>query len=251
MAGSTYSYKPLDLPHETRILIVQPGEFNDPLQCSIQHVSLKSPSTPYTALSYCWNSALNTEPPTDEMVIPPSVAAYAAEDEDRAAEEIPAFLGRMLRCHVDRSESLYYTIGWPLPATTLFCDGIETSVGGELHAALRRIRSQGEELRIWVDALCINQADVAEKSEHVKLMGDIYSQAETVHIWLGESVGDEEFVYEALGTVSDVFDDMVDLFQAGRAALNEVQRRFINDKRIQKMDAGALRALLDRAWVST
>lgn len=39
---------------------------------------------------------------------------------------------------------------------------------------------------LWIDALCINQADHIEREEQVRLMSDIYANAETVLIWLGE-----------------------------------------------------------------
>jgi len=47
--------------------------------------------------------------------------------------------------------------------------------------------------RIWIDAICIQQKDEddaaaqAEKLRQLGIMGRIYSGAETVHVWLGES----------------------------------------------------------------
>ncbi|KAI0136500.1 heterokaryon incompatibility protein-domain-containing protein [Xylariales sp. AK1849] len=141
------------------------------------------------------------------------------------------------------------SISWPLLPNTILCDGVEVSVGGELHAALRRLREPDEALKIWVDALCINQNDVAEKNEHVALMGEIYAGADLVHIWFGESVGNEEHATEALMTISNVFDGLVDLFIGGQARnLGAFQSRFINDERIRKMDFGASMELLDRSW---
>lgn len=35
---------------------------------------------------------------------------------------------------------------------------------------------------IWIDALCINQADVEERGRQVGMMSAIYRQAQTVHI---------------------------------------------------------------------
>ncbi|KAK3900484.1 putative heterokaryon incompatibility protein [Staphylotrichum tortipilum] len=52
--------------------------------------------------------------------------------------------------------------------------------------ALRRLRSQHRPLRIWIDAVCINQQDHKERSQQVSIMGDIYSRAKAVHIWLDE-----------------------------------------------------------------
>jgi hypothetical protein len=38
---------------------------------------------------------------------------------------------------------------------------------------------------IWADAICINQSDLQERSQQVRLMGNIYRNAERVLIWLG------------------------------------------------------------------
>lgn len=43
---------------------------------------------------------------------------------------------------------------------------------------------------LWVDAICINQADVRERSEQVAIMRDIYQHAERVLVWLGEEDAD-------------------------------------------------------------
>lgn len=43
---------------------------------------------------------------------------------------------------------------------------------------------------IWIDALCINQENTTnkEKEGQIRLMGRIYSQADTVCMWLGEPI---------------------------------------------------------------
>lgn len=38
---------------------------------------------------------------------------------------------------------------------------------------------------IWIDAVCINQEDLAERSSQVQMMGEIYSKADRVNVWLG------------------------------------------------------------------
>ena len=38
---------------------------------------------------------------------------------------------------------------------------------------------------MWIDAMCINQADLTERSEQVRLMDSIYRQAASVIVWLG------------------------------------------------------------------
>ncbi|KAI6764150.1 hypothetical protein HG530_007939 [Fusarium avenaceum] len=39
---------------------------------------------------------------------------------------------------------------------------------------------------VWVDALCISQNDLAERSQQVQLMGDIYKQAVETIIWFDD-----------------------------------------------------------------
>ena len=50
-------------------------------------------------------------------------------------------------------------------------------------ALLHVVGKSEREISLWVDALCINQADNEEKSEQVRLMGEIYSRATGVIAW--------------------------------------------------------------------
>jgi hypothetical protein len=54
-----------------------------------------------------------------------------------------------------------------------------------LYEALKRLRSSNHQY-LWVDQICINQANCEEKNSQVQLMSKIYSSAETVLVWLGE-----------------------------------------------------------------
>lgn len=50
------------------------------------------------------------------------------------------------------------------------------------------LRQQREPLLLWVDALCIDQANATEREHQVSMMGDIYSRAHIVHAWLDEHI---------------------------------------------------------------
>ncbi|KAI0145535.1 heterokaryon incompatibility protein-domain-containing protein [Xylariaceae sp. FL1272] len=58
---------------------------------------------------------------------------------------------------------------------------------------LRRLRRRGEEgkvrVRLWVDAVCIDQGNVAERIMQVGIMGRIYGRAGRVLVYLGEAAG--------------------------------------------------------------
>ena len=52
-------------------------------------------------------------------------------------------------------------------------------------SALWHLRNSLGSITIWVDAICINQNGDQEKESQIPLMGDVYSLAHSVYIWLG------------------------------------------------------------------
>ncbi|KAI4246122.1 MAG: hypothetical protein L6R40_002074 [Gallowayella cf. fulva] len=89
-------------------------------------------------------------------------------------------------------EALSYVWGKDeFPKTLYLPDGAGS--GGCLHitenldAALRRLRLRDTTRLMWVDAVCIKQADDVEKAQQVARMASIYRNAVGVVAWLGES----------------------------------------------------------------
>ena len=81
---------------------------------------------------------------------------------------------------------LSYMWGTSPPSRTIVINGKLFRVRGNLYdflvvARLRRMPGQW----LWIDALCINQEDVAERNHQVQQMGQIYRNARMVIIWLG------------------------------------------------------------------
>lgn len=74
-------------------------------------------------------------------------------------------------------------------------------IGKSVEEAIRRLRHTDKPLRIWIDAMCINQNDMEERSQQVALMRSIYTRAEKVHIWLGEG---EPAVATCLRIIRDI-----------------------------------------------
>jgi hypothetical protein len=69
----------------------------------------------------------------------------------------------------------------------ILCDGARVAVTSNCHSALRHLRRKLGHFTIWIDAICINQEDTTEKEQQIPLMGDIYSKADSVFIWLGDA----------------------------------------------------------------
>lgn len=60
----------------------------------------------------------------------------------------------------------------------------------DLTLALKYLRHPHAERILWIDALCINQANHEERNHQVQMMARIYSGAKQACIWLGEDTDD-------------------------------------------------------------
>lgn len=90
--------------------------------------------------------------------------------------------------------ALSYVWGDPRLVEDIILDGQVISVTRNLRDALRHIRTSWlrhfpdrdpSQFRLWADAVCINQQDVAERSSQVQQMCSIFESAEVVLAWLG------------------------------------------------------------------
>lgn len=94
--------------------------------------------------------------------------------------------------HVDY-EALSYVWGAPASGNTIFVNGNHTlNVTPSCREALGYLRpKRGRHSRaLWIDAVCIDQqknqeGSTEERNHQVKLMGDVYSKAARVLVWLG------------------------------------------------------------------
>lgn len=92
--------------------------------------------------------------------------------------------------------ALSYVWGSPPTWVGVDVDGAKIPVTENLTNAVRDIHNLWaqehpeknlEAMRLWADAICINQQDVVEKGFQVPLMREIYSGAEQVLSWLGKA----------------------------------------------------------------
>ena len=85
-------------------------------------------------------------------------------------------------------DALSYTWGSQSQTFPIACNGLAMRVHHNLHTTLPYLarRSGNWATRpIWVDAVCINQADNDEKQVQIRLMNTLYRRAKKVWVWLG------------------------------------------------------------------
>lgn len=88
--------------------------------------------------------------------------------------------------------ALSYFWGKPILSHEIVCDGAIIKVTESLHRAILCL-SSGTEIQVyyWIDQICIDQQNHAEKGVQVRLMGQIYAQATQCLVYLGEAARDD------------------------------------------------------------
>lgn len=104
-------------------------------------------------------------------------------------------------------EALSYTWGHNGNSTVLHVKDPEAPLEGQeqclpitrnLSSALTRLRHPDTTRVLWIDQICINQTDNAEKSIQVPLIGQVYKTAAQVLVWLGEEDEDTALAFADL-----------------------------------------------------
>lgn len=81
--------------------------------------------------------------------------------------------------------AISYTWGRSPAREAIVCDDRVLEVSASSAAALRAVRQPTRAECVWIDAICINQADDGERNAQVARMGGIFFGARRTKIWLG------------------------------------------------------------------
>ncbi|KAK3377325.1 heterokaryon incompatibility protein-domain-containing protein [Lasiosphaeria ovina] len=128
--------------------------------------------------------------------------------------------------------ALSYVWGDPDNQVAILVNNVELTVRRNLYYALAELRRQRTEAWVWVDAICIDQANDDEKSWEVNRMRDIFQKAETVYHWLGPEADDSDFLLDwaaAFGREASQA-DVLGFVAMCPGAQEEFLLRFLSDK---------------------
>ncbi|RSL69904.1 hypothetical protein CEP53_002025 [Fusarium sp. AF-6] len=82
--------------------------------------------------------------------------------------------------------ALSYTWGDAQDTMPITVNGCPFQATRNLVSALRQLQEDNKTVTLWIDAICIQQSNNAEKSWQIQLMKEIFEEATTTVIWLGE-----------------------------------------------------------------
>ncbi|MCJ1360121.1 MAG: hypothetical protein MMC33_010124 [Icmadophila ericetorum] len=95
-------------------------------------------------------------------------------------------------------EALSYCWGDPTITKPILVENAPLKVTENLYLAFQHIRFKDRPRLLWIDAICINQADTEEKNAQVRLMRRIYQGAAEVLIWLGKAADNSDAAFELI-----------------------------------------------------
>lgn len=122
--------------------------------------------------------------------------------------------------------ALSYAWGDATIRRNMLLNGTRFEIGKNAHEALRYLRKAKKAIDIWIDTICINQADIRERSQQVPLMKEIYSLACPVYIWTGPGL---KHSYKALGIVSRMAQVMIETKSNGDPE-HSAKKRAVSDE---------------------
>jgi len=170
-------YQPIDSDGgEIRLVELLPGGYDDPIRLSLHTVKLEQRVTDEEGPDKEPDEESDEE--SDENMFDLAYS-YQMNFNDEHWHE-PAFY-----CQFEY-EALSYAWGTAISPCKALVDGFELPITESLNQGLRRLRFCDKRRMLWIDALCINQRDIQERSRQVQHMATIYKSAKRVVIWLGE-----------------------------------------------------------------
>jgi hypothetical protein len=92
--------------------------------------------------------------------------------------------------------ALSYVWGDPTFLRRISLDGKSSSITANLFDALQHIRNETKAITLWIDAICINQDNLEERGEQVRMMRVIFSSATSVIAWIGSADRDSDIAMD-------------------------------------------------------
>ncbi|KAL2192371.1 heterokaryon incompatibility protein-domain-containing protein [Corynascus similis CBS 632.67] len=193
-----YVYTPLSSPRHIRLIrLLHYDPVLSQLYITLTEHHIDTIAYRFTALSYTWGAAVEpfelpqpdptsptTKPSPDTVeliVVPPG-----SFDTFRRRDDLATTEGALLHTYTPDVRSLRVAGGSNLS------DFFRAYLAADFpHRHLRPRKSDGRSLtfeqvsRLWIDAVCIDQRNAAEKAAQIPLMGELYSRAGRVLGWLG------------------------------------------------------------------
>ena len=147
-------------------------------------------------------------------------------------------------------EALSYVWGNASDTSPMSLDGTPYHITKNLECALRYLRHKEFPRVLWVDAVCINQRDIQERSAQVSRMKHIYEQATQVVIWPGDYAPYTREQVESALQFADRLTYLVVMDRFGPDAQEELIRNYFRPDNAIFRNIRVVMDLTSRPWFS-
>jgi hypothetical protein len=199
------------------------------------------------ALSYSYRSVDSSSRGFRLAILQPSAHFLAA---------VECNLVEVTLDHYPIYEALSYVWGDTKVLATLQIEGASLKVTTNLELALRYLRLPDKPRTIWVDAICIDQSNIEERNQQVRLMKSIYSSCAVDLVWIGESDKRTQSAFDSIKRMKSL--NLQRLTDRGRKDFGIIgSDKFVSfsELGLDGVDSGGLLNLLkeptlwERVWV--
>jgi len=149
--------------------------------------------------------------------------------------------------HHPRFEALSYVWGDTADVSLITCNSKPLAVRKNLHNALKRLRYSDKNRMLWVDAICINQGSIRERSHHVAFMGLVYESADEVLVYMGN--GPDRGATQVVSLIQDHKARSSNYSSLGDMPIIEDMDPIITDSRWRAVSTLLRGQWFSRAWV--
>lgn len=120
----------------------------------------------------------------------------------QGSEQVHCRLVQASLFDLPKYEALSYVWGDASQTRNIILGGKNMAVTRNLCSALMHLRYVDQSRLLWVDAICINQMDLDERSSQVQAMKHIYSHCWRAVVWLGEPAEDDCRAFEIVRSLN-------------------------------------------------
>jgi len=108
--------------------------------------------------------------------------------------------------HPPRYVAISYAWGDAGDTRKIELDGSLIPISVNLHGAFQAVRQKFMPILVWADALSIDQRNMEERTQQIRLMPRIYASAESVAVWLGPEEDESSSAISLLEEISELGD---------------------------------------------
>lgn len=113
---------------------------------------------------------------------------------------------------------------------------------------LRRVAFDKGHPRVWIDAVCINQADIVERGQQVAMIREVYCKAERVLAWLGEDEGTTEAAIQSIEALLEQCQEETNEFERLHECFFDGVHRRYSDAPLPECDWDAVSKFYNAPW---